>query len=192
MPTPAIPQVKSLTFVTLRNELQSRLLQDVGEQTSRRLWDAFLPATRTTLQNAEPGAWVNEVIMLDAMRCILEVGFEEDDERYLAFLRHVAAAGISRFLKIFLSLTSPTFALRRVPTVWSHLRRNAGTVTTSRHDGGVRLLYTGFPFFGFHAYRLLSVANCQALVQAGTGIVPPVSIEDWSEDSLQLDFQLGA
>ena len=31
MPTPAIPQVKSLTFVTLRNELQSRLLQDVGE-----------------------------------------------------------------------------------------------------------------------------------------------------------------
>ena len=164
MPAPAIPQVKSLTFVTLRNELQTRFVQEVGQQASRRLWDAFLPATRTTLESAEPGEWIDEVIMLDVMRCLLEVGFEGDDVRYSSFLLAVGAAGVSRFLKIFLSLTSASFVLRRIPTVWSHLRRNAGIVTTTRHAGGVRLLYTGFPVL-----RLSRLPLAERRELSGTG-----------------------
>ena len=164
VPAPAIPQVKSLTFVTLRNELQTRFVQEVGQQASRRLWDAFLPATRTTLESAEPGEWIDEVIMLDVMRCLLEVGFEGDDVRYSSFLRAVGAAGVSRFLKIFLSLTSASFVLRRIPTVWSHLRRNAGIVTTTRHAGGVRLLYTGFPVL-----RLSRLPLAERRELSGTG-----------------------
>ncbi len=189
---PATPHVKSLTLVTLREELHTTFASDVGEERLQRVLSTLRPATRATLDVAEPGAWVREEMMFDAMNTIFEVGYEGDEARFSAFLRTVAAAGISRFLKIFLSLTSPGFALRRIPAVWSHLRRDAGCVKASRCPRGVRLQYTGFPFFGAPAYRLLSVANCQALVEAGSGSIPNASVVDWTDDSLQLEFDLAA
>jgi len=189
---PATPQVKSLTLVTLRNELESRYLEQAGSVALARLWDTFLPETRIALEEAEPGGWVDEPVMYDVMTCLLHAGFDGDEELYTQFLRGVATAGISRFMKILLSLSSATFALRRIPAVWSHLRRNAGAVTATRHASGVRLRYEGFPYFDFAAYRLLSVANCQALVEVVTEELPATSIEDWTKDTLQLDFTLKA
>lgn len=130
--------------------------------------------------------------MLNVMDTLLRTGFDGDSAAYQDFARRLAAAGISRFLKIFLSLTSARFALRRVPVVWNHLRRNAGAVKVGREDGGLRLIYAGFPFFSHEAYRLLSAANCEALAKAADGRALHARVETWSRDSLELYFELDA
>ncbi len=144
------------------------------------------------LESAEPGGWIDERLMLNVMETLLRVGFAGESAAFQAFARRLAAAGISRFMKIFLSLTSARFALRRVPVVWNHMRRNAGEVIACRHGNGVRLNYVGFPFFEHEAYRLLSIANCEALALAAAGEVPCACIESWSPDSLQLYFEFEA
>lgn len=191
-PFPAGPQVKSLTFVTLRHVLFSSFVGERGEDVLAAVWNGLNLEARTALQSAEPGGWIDEHLMANVMDTILHTGFEGDPAAYQDFARRLAAAGISRFLKIFLSLTSARFALRRVPVVWNHLRRNAGEVTVGREEGGLRLRYVGFPFFAREAYRLLSVANCEALAQAASGQAPCARVESWSADTLELYFELKA
>lgn len=191
-PRPAGPQVKSLTFVTLRHVLFSSFVGERGDNVLSAVLDNLDLEARTTLQSAEPGGWVDEHLMLNVMETLLQTGFEGDSAAYQDFARGVAAAGISRFLKIFLSLTSARFALRRVPVVWNHLRRNAGAVDVQREGEGLRLTYVGFPFFAHEAYRLLSAANCEALAHAAAGKAPRAHVESWSTDSLQLYFDLMA
>ena len=186
------PQVKSLTFVTLRHVLFSSFVDERGDKVLSAVWDELDLEARTTLQSAEPGGWVDEHLMLNVMETVLQTGFGGDSAAYLDFVRGLAAAGISRFLKVFLSLTSARFALRRVPVVWSHMRRNAGTVDVAREEDGIRLTYVGFPFFAHEAYRLLSAANCEALAQAAAGKAPHARVESWSTDSLELYFDLKA
>lgn len=186
------PQVKSLTFVTLRHVLLSSFVDERGQRVLSAVYEHLDREAREMLQSVAPGRWVDERLMLNVMETLLQTGFDGDSAAYQDFARRLAAAGISRFLKIFLSLTSARFALRRVPVVWNHLRRNAGTVEVGREAGGVRLIYAGFPFFSHEAYRLLSAANCEALAKAADGRALQARVDSWSLDSLQLYFELDA
>ncbi|MBL4684603.1 MAG: hypothetical protein JKY37_08455 [Nannocystaceae bacterium] len=183
---PAPAQVKTLTFTTLRGFL----LEHFDAEANRRIRGELDLQTRTLLDEAEPGAWALELQMQALMRAVYEQVLRRDDDAYLEFARALAAVGITRFMKIFLSLASARFVLRRIPVVWDRLRRNAGQVTTELAPGVVRIRYQNFPFFGDKLYRLLSIANCQALVFAATNRIPPARVVEYSDDSLLLEFDL--
>lgn len=181
-------EVKSLTFVTLREFLPKHF----GNEQLVLLRSQLSLATLELLDSAESGAWVPEARMHELMRALHTSVLGGDDEAFLEFARGLAAAGINRFMRIFLSLTSARFVLRKVPVVWGRLRRGAGEVTVESEDSRVVLSYRGFPFFGTRAYRLLSLANCQALVLTATGSLPRGEVLRWSPDSLVLSFDLAA
>ncbi len=180
------PEVKSLTFVTMRKVLAESF--DAPRLAAVR--GSLDRQTRQVLDSVEIGEWVAEDHMAQVMEAIYQEGFGSNDEEFLLFARHLGSEGVSRFLRIFLSLASARFILRRVPVVWNHLRRGAGIVVADQDDLGVRIQYAGFPFFARPVYRLLSLGNCQALVSAATGEVPPGTVLSWSEDSLVLHFDL--
>lgn len=187
-PSPQQPEVKSLTFVTLR-----KVLSDTFEaETIDAIREGLDPQTRDVLDNVGVGQWVPEDFMAQMMEAIYRRAFAGDDDKFIVFARTLGSEGVSRFLRIFLSLVSARFILRRVPVVWDHLRRGAGCVVAEKDEFGVRIRYAGFPFFGRPEYRLLSLANCQALVLAATGDVPRGAVESWSEDTLVLQFDLRA
>lgn len=181
-----VPEVKTLTFTTLRDVLPVRL----GEDTYRQLRHSLDPPTRALLDSAEPGDWAPEVQMQQVMDAIYGEVLNGDDEAYVELVRAVAMAGISRFMRIFLSLASERFVLSKIPVVWRRLRRHAGTVTTSTEGDLVVIDYEDFPFFGDKAYRLLSLANCQALACAASERIPDGRIVSWSSDALQLEFSI--
>ncbi len=184
------PTVKSITFVTLVALLETDFKDEQGPDALAEFYAALHPMTRATLHVARPGSWIEERFLFDAITVLYERGYGGDDDRFSAFLRQLATHGIGRHLRVFLSLTSPAFALARIPAAWAHLRRNAGSVIAKRQGGSVELFYDGFPFFDAAAYRLLSIANCQALTAAGTGVVPSAVVEDWSRSTLRLRFDV--
>ncbi len=180
------PEVKSLTFVTMR-----KVLLDCFEpSTLDAIRDSLDPETRDVLDHVGTGQWVPEDHMAHLMEAIYLRGLGANDEKFIVFARTLGSEGVSRFLRIFLSLASARFILRRVPVVWDHLRRGAGSVVAEKNEVGVRIRYAGFPFFARPVYRLLSLANCQALVLAATGEVPRGTVESWSDDTLVLQFDL--
>lgn len=183
-----VPEVKVLTFKTMRTFLPDYF----GVATCDLIVSGLSPETTAILNQPDRSEWVPEAHMHELMRRIYEEALSRDDEAYLEFARALAMAGINRFLKVFLSLASERFVLRKIPVVWQRLRRNAGSVTANVDEGRVRLEYQGFPLFSDRVYRLLSLANCQALVCAATQRIPRGRIETWSNDTLVLEFELGA
>lgn len=183
-----MPQVKALTFETLAGVLPRRF--DAAKLVEIRA--ALSGPTREVLDVQQPGGWVDEVQMEELLGVVYELGLNREDPAFSEFCRDVALEGIGRFMKIFLSLASARFVLRRIPVVWKRLRRSAGAVTVEPSADFIRLHYVDFPFFGNHLYRLLSIANCQALVQAATGAAPPGRQVSWTETTLSLEFDVRA
>ena len=179
------PEVKTLTFVTMRAVLPRRF--DAEE--CARLYRGLSPETAALLRDAEPMGWAPERHMAELMAKIYRDLLASDDAAYLDFARDVASAGISRFMGVFLSLASPRFVLRNIPVVWRRLRRNAGQVTAESDGSIVRLHYRGFPFFSDRVYRLLSLANCQALAFAACHRIVPGRVASWTADTLVLEFE---
>ena len=182
------PQVKSLTFATLRSFAPKYLGLEPYDAVRGRIG----VETRALLDDAEPGSWIPETAMHEVLTAIHEGPLAGDDDGFVRFARALAHEGITRFMRIFLSLASARFVLKRVPVVWKRLRRNAGEVVVTVEGERVGIRYEGFPFFGTATYRLLSLANCQALAHAATSRFPVGTIADWSEDTLLLEFDLAA
>ncbi len=182
------PEVKVLTFITMRSFVPRRM----GEDAYASMRAGLSPETLASFDLEDPGEWVPEAHMHEVMRWVYDQMLESDDDAYLEFARDLAKAGISRFLRIFLSLASERFVLSKIPTVWKRLRRNAGQVSSEHADGIIRLSYDGFPFFGDRVYRLLSLANCEALVFAATKRLPLGAVKHWSKSSMILEFELRA
>ena len=183
-----MPQVKSLTFATMRDFLPERL----GPDRWQRLRDELDPDVLALLDEVEPGTWVAEDHMHQLMAAMYRRALDADDEAFLAVVRGLAAAGISRFMRVFLGLTSARFVLKKVPVVWRQLRRNAGEVESVVEGQRVRVRYRGFPYFAEPAYRLLSLGNCQALAFAASSRIPQGTIGAWGGDHLELEFDLAA
>lgn len=182
------PQVKSLTFATMRSFAPKYLGSDQYDAVRRRIG----VQTRALLDGAEPGHWIPEAAMREVLTAIHEGPLAGDDDGFVRFARALAHEGITRFMRIFLSLASARFVLKRVPVVWKRLRRNAGEVVVEVEGDRVAICYEGFPYFGTATYRLLSLANCQALAHAATRRFPSGTIADWSDDTLRLEFDLTA
>ena len=177
-----------MTFVTVREFLS----QHLGADAYKDLCDALPSTTRALLRDATPGRWVAESHLQTVIRSLFEDSLGGDEVAFVECVRGMASAGVNRFMRIILSLASERFVLRNVPVVWKRLRRNAGTVDADVEPGLVRLRYDGFPYFGELACRLMSLANCEALVQSATGRLPKGKIVDWSSDTLVLEFEVGA
>ncbi len=182
------PEVKTLTFTTLR----SFLPEYFGDERYQAIRANLGVEARAQLDEAEPGGWAPEAQLHELMDYVYRDILRGEDAPYLEFARALAATGINRFMRIFLSLASQRFVLRKIPVVWDRLRRNAGRVTVDIEGELLSVHYEGFPFFGDHVYRLLSLANCQALVLAATHRLPAGRVARWSSDSLTLEFDLNA
>ncbi|MEM6992527.1 MAG: hypothetical protein AAF721_18580 [Myxococcota bacterium] len=180
-------EVKTLTFVTLRAFLPEYL----GAEAYAALRRGLPRDALRRLDEAESGGWAPEAELQSILYAVHAEALRGNDEAFVEFARGLAAVGISRFMRIFLSLASERFVLRKVPVVWDRLRRNAGTVRAEVEPGSVALHYERFPFFGTPVGRLVSLANCQALVLAATDRLPRGRIVAWTEDTLQLRFDLG-
>ena len=88
---------------------------------------------------------------------------------------------------------SAGFVLRKVPVLWTRLRRGPAKLRAEvTNDGRVLIHYEDFRYCRDPLYRLLSIANCQALVLAATDRLPQAEVIDCTRTTMTLSFRLPA
>lgn len=179
--------VKGLTFQTARRHMQDVYGEDA--------WDLMMTAlprrTRALFEEAETTEWYPEAELRRFIHVIHEQLAAGDDERFREIARGLALAGISRFFRMLMGLTSGRFVLQKVPVVWKRLRTGPATITTSiAADGRVLVRYDNYRYCRDPIYRQLSIANCEALVVAATGEIPRATVVEHDRYSMTLAFEL--
>ena len=180
-----IQEVKGLTFGTIR----SYLIETHGQAKWDALMDKLPLRTHRLYADIQSTEWYPETEMRRLVHAIAEHYVPDDEEAFLALFRGVAAAGISRFFRMILTLASGQFVLRNIPTFWRRLRRGPASLTAKQSGSAVRIHYDDFRYCRDPLYRLLSIANCQAAALASCGKIPKASVEVWDRHSMTLLFE---
>lgn len=184
---PREQQVKGLTFLTARKHFIAQL----GEEGFGELIDPLDDELCALFTEAELNGWYPESQLRTFIYRVHGHLANGDDERFMELARDLALAGISRFFRMLMNLASARFVLRKVPVVWTRLRRGPATLEAEvTDDGRVLVHYRDYCYSDDAVYRLLSVANCQALVVAATGKVPVSEVETFDANSMTLSFVL--
>ena len=77
--------------------------------------------------------------------------------------------GIHWFLQLLLSVTTPRYLLRLVPTALAQIRRGPVRVVIEAREGGATLRFTGQPYADDLRYRLATPAIVRALMSVCVG-----------------------
>jgi hypothetical protein len=109
------------------------------------------------------------------------------DAAFVRVMEEVTLDGVGRFFRLVLALASPSFVVRKVPVLWTRMRRGAGRVDVQVEPTHVRLLYRDFPYFDDELYRLMTVGTLRGVARAAGAKAPTVEIVRWSADSLDVD-----
>jgi hypothetical protein len=150
--------------------------------------DARMPlGFRGLLRDPMPSEWYPEAalgLMLAAARAELTDGTVPT---FVTLLEEITLEGVGRFFRLVLSLTSARFVLKKVPVMWSRLRRGAGSVTVEVRDDAVVVRYRDFPHFDDENYRWMTVASLQGICRATGSRAPRAEIERWTMDALDVN-----
>lgn len=180
-----VPLVKSGTFETIHRYVQA----EFGEDAFQELLTHLSPELAERLVQADLNGWYPEAELHEVIHAIHEHLAGGDDERFLTIARGLALAGISRFFRVVIGFASARFVLRKVPVLWTRLRRGpASLVSEVAEDGRVLVHYSDYEYCYDPVYRLLSIANCQALVVAATKEIPAAMVMRYDDTSMTLAF----
>lgn len=179
--------VKGLTFDTASRYFAAEFGQD--------RWDALLaklpPEIAQLVREADINEWYPEAELRRLMRLVYTELADRRADRFMELARGLALAGISRFFRVLMNFASGRFVLRKVPVIWKRLRRGPATLTTEiAEDGRVLVHYDNYIYCHDAVYRLLSMANCQALVFAATKKIPKAEVVRHDRLTMTLAFTL--
>lgn len=152
--------------------------------------DRRMQAWRGVLLEPTSAQWYPEEALqrlLGVLRAELSDGTPED---FAHLLDEISVAGIGRFFRLVLSMSSASFVLRKSPVFWRLLRRGPGEHEVECTPDRVRMLYRAFPYFDDENYRLMTVGTVRGLLRASGTTDATIEIASHDRDSLVTDVWL--
>lgn len=151
---------------------------------------ALSPTDRDIVREALPSAFYPEELHHRVLVAAHSVFAREDLRAFERMIAACTSLGVQTFARLVLSFASTRFLLRRMPTLWSVLRRGPATLTVEQTEGHTDLHYRSFPFFRDHLYRHYFRALLGAVVEPTLGRTPSVEIVDHGPDWLDVRIVL--
>lgn len=182
----SIHLIKGIAMATVRQHFP----EAHGEAAFASLLATLPNEIRVVFEEPQLDGWYPEEYMGAFFHAVHEQLADRDEERFLAIVRANMVAGVSRFMRVLLSLASAKFVLKKLPTVFAQVRRSNARLTPMIDGDQLRIRYEDFPFCRDPVYRLLSLGNCQALAQVASKQVPSSRVLEWGSDSMTLEFDL--
>ena len=145
---------------------------------------------RPALESPLASGWYPEEALQDLLHALFHVIAQNDPERAIDIIDRASELAISRFFRTLMRLGSAEFVLRAVPTMWSLIRRGAGSVDVSVTKGRAIVSYKRFPYFDDPVYRHLVVGSLRALVRIATGRTPKIELVHYAHSSLTAHVDL--
>jgi len=182
-------EVKGVWFVAARD--YARELH--GQEVVDRLVAGSPAPYRDMYASPIASAWYPEAAFEQGLIVIYDVMTQGNDLMFERIMEGCTEQGINRLFRMLLRASSPSFVLRRVPTMWRQVRRGAGHVDVEqRVDGETQITYSELPWFHNPLYRMLTVASLRALVRCCTGESPRIEVQDHTRSSLSLNIRYRA
>lgn len=158
-------------------------------------WEAMIAKlpedTRDVLAAVDINQWYPEYHLERMMHLLFEDIALGDREHFLDIVRGLSKAGVSRFFRLLINLSSGRFVLRKIPVLWDRVRKGPARLRSEcTDDGRVLIHYENYKYASDPLYRLLSVANIQAVVEAATRKIPTWELVAHGPDSMTLAFTI--
>lgn len=180
-------EVKGLWFTTAR-----RYVLDVhGRDVLAAVLEDIPAEHRLAMRSPLPSQWYPEETLQQSLAAANRVMARGSRERMLELLEECSIIGINHFFRIALRITTTTFALRMLPTTWTHMRRGPGRMSVELRAGEGIVEYSSFPYFDDPNYRLLVLGTLRPLLRLSTGREPRVEIAEYTTDSLRAIVRFG-
>lgn len=176
--------VKGAWLVTARRVL----LTDHGEAMLTRVASRLGEEHAEALTSPLASAWYPEATFQAALEAVNVEACGGGVEAYGEFIEACTIAGINRFLRVLLSLTSPAYVLTKMPVFWGRHRQNHGALRVDLGTRSARLHYTGFPYFGDRNYRVMVRSILCKTLETTCGERPDVTVRDYTRDTLAVDM----
>jgi hypothetical protein len=158
-------EVKGVWFVTAKRYL----LEDYGPELFDRYVAGVPEAHREWVREPLASRWYPEDMMRDAMASFYAEVAQGSNAAFTAAMERCALLGIHWFLQLLLSVTTPRYLLRLVPTALSQIRRGPVKVHIETREGGATLRFTGQPYAADLRYRLATPAIVRSLMSVCVG-----------------------
>lgn len=172
-------EVKGYWFTTARRYVLEGFGPDALDTIVAHMGDEHGPVLATGLASE----WYPEESLRHLLAALHAVLAKESGPEYVRVTEEASLVAIHHFFRALLRLVPPAMMLRKIPTMWSILRRGAGHVVVETSDDGGVVRYSRFPYFDDPLYRLMTKGAIQALMTL-CGTDARIELGEHTRDSL--------
>jgi len=159
-----VSEVKGIMIVTLRRYI----LEEHGEHVFERYVARAPEETRAAIREPLPSRWYPEVVMRDAVEACYDAVCNRSDTLFSHAMDRGATLGTHWFFRMLVSVTSPRYLVRLLPTALRQMRRGSVKLEMQVRQSDATLRVTGHPFADHPLYRLATPAILGAVVRLCT------------------------
>lgn len=172
-------EVKGAWFVTAKRYL----LEDYGPDVFDSYVAGIPEAHREWVREPTVSRWYPEDMMRDALTSFYVEVARGNDGVFTAAMERCAVLGTHWFLQLLVSVTTPRYLLRLVPTALSQIRRGPVRVQIDTRDDGATLRFSGQPYADDLRYRLATPAIVRSLMSLCVGQSARASLTFYDEST---------
>jgi hypothetical protein len=135
---------------------------------------------------AEPIAseWYAEEALQQTLAVLDVVVAGGDQDAFVQILLECSLLAVNHFFRALLRLVPPATMLRKIPTMWTLIRRGSGRVVVDADETRSVIRYSEFPYFDDVHYRLLTLAAVRSLMVLCGARHARVDLAEYSPDTL--------
>lgn len=180
----SVSEVKGAWFMTARRYV----LQDYSDEVFARYVAAVPDELRDAIADPVVSRWYPE----EAMRHALEAFFEEvsgrDAEKFGAAMERCAVLGTHWFVQVLVSVTTPRYLLRLLPSALRQLRRGSVRLVVDMRDDSATLRFLNHPNADHPCYRLATPAIMRAVLRLCVGQAARASLSHCDETTQVIEL----
>jgi hypothetical protein len=176
-------EVKGLWFTVGRRYVVESYGQEMLDECVARLGDKH----GRILAEALPSEWYPEETLQQTLAVLDVVVARGDDELFVRIIEEASLVAVHHFFRALLRLVPPQTMLRKVPTMWTLIRRGAGRVTVEADATRGAVHYAEFPYFDDVHYRLLTLGAIRSLMVLCGAQGARVELAAYTRDALDVD-----
>jgi hypothetical protein len=180
-----VSEVKGLWFTVGRSYIVETYGQEMLAQCVERLGDRH----GRIFAEALPSEWYPEETLQQTLGVLDVVVARGDQREYVRMIEECSLVAVNRFFRALLRLVPPPTMLRKIPTMWTLIRRGAGRVTVEADDTHAVVRYSEFPYFEDVHYRLLTIGAIRALLTLCGARDGQVEVAAYTPDSITMDVR---
>jgi len=182
-PSRPVSEVKGLWFTVGRKYILETYGQETLDVCVARLGE------RHGAVLAEPlsSAWYPEETLQQTLGVLHVVVAGEDTELYVRMVEECSLLAVHHFFRALLRLVPPATMIRKVPKMWTLIRRGAGHVTVEADETHAVVRYSEFPYFDDVNYRLLTLGAVRSLMTLCGARQARIELAAHTHDSLAVD-----